>query len=317
MNEDGARVTKIDWLTAVPSLRLCEAVRFAVSPRALFPAALFLGLYRGPAWLLGSWYSSGFQTDSVGRLSGFSKPAFESPHVLGALLANVSSFGSGTIQKSFDNFFLLAAIMLVFGFCAIPVMRFVGCQICSASGDGLVAGATLSLRSWKAILTSSILALILLTLLCLAFRMSRWIDDTSLNCITSLTALLYIVGCLVLASGWLLSLAAIAIDRCDGAEALSRGISYILSRWQRVLIYTMSGFVLIEICNRSFWWLAAVASPLTTTPGANSEIGLFNQFAEVLRLSVLLSEIAIAYVLLRNVEDGVSLREIDGGKPAA
>ncbi len=35
------------------------------------------------------------------------------------------------------------------------------------------------------------------------------------------------------------------------------------------------------------------------------------------RISLLLCEIAIAYVLMRNVEDGVSLREMDGGKPAS
>ena len=317
MNEDGVRVTRIDWLTAVASLRLCEAVLCAVSPRALFPAALFLCQYRGSAWLLGSWFGSGFQTDSVGRLSGISTSASVSPNVLGALFANVSSLGSGTIQKSFDTFFSLAATMLVFGFCAIPVMRFAGCRICSASGNGLFAGAKLSLQSWKAILTSSILALMLLTLLCIAFRTSRWICDITFESITSLTALVYIVGGLVLGSGWLLSLAAIAIDRCDGAEALSRGISYVLSRWQRVVIYTVAGFVLIEICNRSFWWLAEMAYPLTPIAGTNLTPGLFNQFAEVLRLSLLLCEIAIAYVLLRNVEDGVSLHEIDGGKTAA
>ncbi len=317
MNEDGVRVTRIDWLTAVPTLRLCEAVRCSVSSRALFPAALFLCLYRGPARLLGSWFGSDFQTDSVGRLNGIRISAFESPNVLGALFAHVSSFGIGTIQKSFDNFFSLAATMLVFGFCAIPVMRFAGGRICSASGYGLFAGVKLSLRSWKAILTSSILALTLLTLLCITFRTSRWICDTTFESITSLTALLYIVGCLVLGSGWLLSLAAIAIDRCDGAEALSRGISYVLSRWQRVVIYTVAGFVLIEICNHSFLWLAEMATPMTPIAGTNLTTGLFNQFAEVLRLSLLLCEIAIAYVLLRNVEDGVSLHEIDGGKPAA
>lgn len=132
--------------------------------------------------------------------------------------------------------------------------------------------------------------------------------------ITSLASLLYIVGCLVLGSGWLLSLAAIAIDRCDGAEGLSRGISYVLSRWQRVVIYTITGFVLIAICNIVFWWLASVAIPLTAAAGAQSNASLFKNFAEILRLSVFFCEIAIAYVLLRNVEDGVSLREMDSGE---
>ena len=314
MNEDGVRVTRIDWLAAIPSLRLCEAVRCAVSPRALLPAAIFLCLYQGPKWLFGSWLGSGFESDSSASFSGLSKSAFEMPHVLSAFFANVISFGSGTIQKSFDNFISLATTMLFFGFCAIPVMRFAGCRICSPSGNGLFSGVKLSLQSWKAILTSSFLSLILVGLLCVTFRTSRWICDITFESIKSLTALLYIVGCLVLGSGWLLSLAAIAIDRCDGAEALSRGISYVLSRWQRVLIYTFAGFVLVEICNRSFWCLAGMASPLTTISQDDLNTGLFNQFAEALRLSFLLCEIAIAYLLLRHVEDGVSLHEIDGGK---
>lgn len=315
MNEEGLRVTQIDWLSAIPSLRLYQAVRCAVSPRALIPTALFLCLYQGPASLLGDRQSSGFQADSVGQLDYVSKSTFESSRMLGAYVANVSAIGSGTMQKFFEEFLSLSLMMLVFGFCAIPVMRFVGCRICSASASGLLAGAKLSVRSWKAILTSSILALMLLTLMCLTFRMSQWIFASTVDGATAFTALLYFVGCLVLGSGWLLSLAAIAIDRCDGAEALSRGISYILSRWQRVLIYAMAGFVLIEICNRSFGWLVEVASPLTKIHGKDLNSSIFNQFAEALRLSVLSCEIAIAYVLLRNVEDGVSLHEIDSSKP--
>ncbi len=316
MNEDGVRVTRIDWLTAVPSLRLCEAVRCAVSPRALFPAALFAYLFCCSASPFRPWFASRFETDSSGSLTGLSRSVFEMPHFLFSFTANVRLFGSGQLPKSFESFISLAAIMLVFGFCAIPVMRFVGCRICSASSCGLLAGVKLSLQSWKAILTSSILGLMLLTLLCFTFRASRWIGGITFESITSLTVLLYIAGCLVLSSGWLLSLAAIAIDRCDGAEALSRGISYVLSRWQRVVIYTVAGFVLIEICNAVFWWLALIASPLSTVAGTNPNAELFKQFAEVLRISMFFCEIAIAYVLLRNVEDGVSLREIDGGKHA-
>jgi len=317
MNEDGVRVTRIDWLTAVPSLRLCEAVRCAVSPGALFPAALFLYLCLGSAAFFPPWFESRFVTDSGSSLSGRSKSAFEMPHFLGSCSAKVRVFANGAMLESFESVISLAAIMLVFGFCAIPAMRLVGCRICSASGCGLRAGAKLSLQSWKAILTSSLLSLILLSLLCVTFRTSRWFGSMTFDSITSLAALLYIVGCLVLGSGWLLSLAAIAIDRCDGAEALSRGISYVLSRWQRVVIYAIAGFVLIGICNGVFWWLADSALSLTTVAAVDPKAGLFKQFADVLRLSLLLCEIAIAYVLLRNVEDGVSLREIDGGKPAA
>ena len=45
-----------------------------------------------------------------------------------------------------------------------------------------------------------------------------------------------------------------------------------------------------------------------------SVLTTLDRFAELIRLSIFICEIAIAYVLLRNVEDGVSLREIDGGR---
>ena len=39
-----------------------------------------------------------------------------------------------------------------------------------------------------------------------------------------------------------------------------------------------------------------------------------NFFRELFRLNLVFCEIAIVYVLLRNVEDGVSTQEIDGGR---
>ena len=254
MNEDGVRVTRIDWLTAIPSLRLCDAVRCAVSPRALIPAAFFLFLYlhwRSTS-LLQPWFESCFPTYSADGSSGLSRSALQLSHLLDSFRANVRLFGGGTLLESSESFISLAALMLIFGFCAIPVMRFAGSQICSASSSGLLAGVKLSLQSWKAILISSLLSLVLLILLSTAYRILCWIGSVTFESLTSLVSLLYIVGCLVLGSGWLLSLAAIAIDRCDGAEALSRGISYVLSRWQRVIIYTLAGFVLIEITNTLF-----------------------------------------------------------------
>lgn len=316
MNEDGVRVTRIDWLTAIPSLRLCEAVRYAVSPRALIPAALFVYLSLASASFFRPSSELPSEIDSADGVSGLSKSMFEMPRLLSLSSESMRVFGNGPMPKLFESYISLAAMMLVFGFCAIPVMRYVGCRICSSSSSGLLSGAKLSLQSWKAILTSSLLALILLTMVCVTFRTSRWIGSVTFESIESLAALFYVIACFVLSGGWFLSLAAIAIDRCDGAEALSRGISYMLSRWQRVIVYTLVGFVLLEITNTVFWWLAHAASPFTNASTTTQPTETFHQFAYVLRLSLLLCEIAVAYVLLRNIEDGVSLREMDGGKPA-
>ncbi len=317
MNEDGVRVTRIDWLTAIPSLRLCDAVRCAVSPRALIPAALFVSLYLGTASLFRPSSELPSETNPAGSPSGLRQSMFEMHRLPDSLLANIRVFGNGPMPKVFESYISLAATMLIFSFCAIPVMRFVGCRICSSSSSGLLSGAKLSLQSWKAILTSALLSLILLTILCVTFRTSRWIGSVTFESIESLAALLYVVACIVLSGGWFLSLAAIAIDRCDGAEALSRGISYMLSHWQRVIVYTVVGFMLLEITTAVFSWLAYTASPLINASTTTQLTETFHQFAHVLRISLLLCEIAIAYVLLRNIEDGVNLREMDGGKTIA
>jgi hypothetical protein len=323
MNEDGVRVTRIDWLTAIPSLRLCEAVRCAISPRALIPAALFVYLYFGSAAIFRPWFESSSPTPAAGGLSNLGTSTIETPRLLRSLGSNMQLFGRGPMPKLIESYISLGAMMLVFGFSAIPVMRSVGCRICLSSSSGLLSGVKLSVQSWKEILLSTLLSLILLAVFIVTFRTSRWIGSVTFESIESLAALFFVIACFVLSGGWFLSLAAIAIDRCDGAEALSRGISYMLSRWQRVIVYTVAGLVLIEITNIVFWWLASAASPLiilapvTNASPSASPTDTFHHYAHVLRLSVFLCEIAIAYVLLRNVEDGVSLREIDGGKTIA
>ena len=188
----------------------------------------------------------------------------------------------------------------------------------------MTASLRLALQSWKSILISTLLSGILLGLLCVAFWILRWAGTKTHISITAAALLMYIVGCLVLGIGWLLSIAAIAIDRCDGAEALSRGINYVLSRWLRVVIYATVCCLMMASFSLVVEWLSDQAHALSSSVYRNPDpvlrgeflISLWSthgSFGELIRLSIFYCEIAIAYVLLRNAEDGVSLREIDGG----
>ena len=188
----------------------------------------------------------------------------------------------------------------------------------------MISSVRFSLQSWKAILISALLSWVLLGLLCAAFWILYQVGTTTHEGISGMASLMYVVGCVVLGIAWLLSLAAISIDRCDGAEALSRGISYVLSRWLRVFVYVTLYCLIMVIFNLVAQLLAeqahALASftyrnpdPMTRDAFRISVWSTLDRFVELLRLSILLCEIAIAYVLLRHVEDGVSLREIDGG----
>ena len=323
MNEDGVRVTRIDWLAAIPSLRLFEAIRLAISPRVFVPVLLLM---------LFAWGTSQFLSVKFNELRA-AKPAqslanlseFELPEYQNIINESLTLVATGSALQSASSAVKLSLWMLMLGFCGVAAMRSAGCRFCTGTGTGLIASIRFSLESWKAILISALLSWILLGLLCAAFRILYWGGTVTHIGMTAMASLMYVVGCVVLGIGWLLSLAAIAIDRCDGAEALSRGISYVLSRWLRVLVYTTVLCFIMVIFNLATRWLADQVHELALTAYGNpvplrrGEFGIsvrptLDGFVEMLRLSIFLCEIAIAYVLLRNVEDGVSLREIDGGR---
>ena len=211
--------------------------------------------------------------------------------------------------------------MLAIGFCGVAAVRSAGCRFCTGTGSGLIASLRYSLQNWQAILVSALLSGILLGLLGVAFRVFCWVGAMIHPSMTAVTSLLCVLGCVVLGMGWLLSLAAIAIDRCDGAEALSRGICYVLSRWQRILIYAagccmilwMSDLVVSVVIANANGLISAMLGKADSVRARTS----LHLFREAILVSIFFCETAIAYVLLRNVEDGVSLREIDGGQQFA
>jgi len=323
MNEDGVQVTRIDWLTAIPSLRLAEAIPMAISLRIFVPVLLLMLLAWGTTWLWGETFCELLRADPVRSLVELSD--CELPEYLDMMNTSLTRVAKGRPWQSALGVVTLGWWMLMFGFCGVAAIRSAGCRFCTGSGCGLSACIRLALGSWKSIFVSTLLSEILLGLLCVAFWSLYWIGTKTHISITAAALLMYIVGCLVIGIGWLLSIAAIAIDRCDGAEALSRGINYVLSRWLRVVVYATVCCLIMAICNLATEWLSDQAHALSSSVYQIPDPALRGQFqisiwstpdslGELIRLSIFLCEIAIAYVLLRNVEDGVSLREIDGGR---
>jgi len=257
--------------------------------------------------------------------SGINMPELELPanSINGSLLVNLygrRSLSSVELAK-------FGLWMLIAGFCGVAAIRTAGCRFSTGTGPGIIASARHSLQSWKSILISTFLCGILLALFWVMFRVLCWTGGLTHSGITAAASMLYLIVCLVLGIGWLLSLAAIAIDRCDGAEALSRGICYVLSRWQRVIVYAAVCCLMLMLTNFVMSWLTGNAYLLTSEPAANPDLltaaetqnslrGSIEFLRELFCLSLFLCEIAIVYVLLRNVEDGVSIQEIDGGTVA-
>lgn len=315
MNEDGVRVTRIDWQTAIPSLRLLDAIRLAISLHVFVPALLLMFLTRAASQF--SYAQFGLLTSEISRHSLLDVSDFKMPGFLDTISGSMSviATGGGSQLSASEVTVILGLWMLMFGFCGVVAIRSAGCRTCTGTESGLFASAKLSLHSWKSIVVSAVLTWILLGLLCTVFRVFCWAGAGTSVGITTVASLMYIVGCMVLGIGWLLSLAAIAIDRCDGAEALSRGICYVLSHWLRVVVYCIVFCLLMMSCDVAFSWLAINAHRLASAADATSAGGTTLQLTgEVVRLSLFFCEIAVAYVLLRNLEDGVSPREIDGGR---
>jgi hypothetical protein len=322
MNEDGVRVTRIDWLAAIPSLRLFEAIRMAISPCVCVPAFLLIYL-AGTASEIPGEKSSALQIAMpVRNLLNTSDLRLPEPSDM--INSSLTVIATRSAWQTAAGLVTLSWWMLMLGFCGVAAMRSAGCRFCTGTGTGLITSIRFSMNNWKAILISSLLSWILLGLLSAAFRILGWAGITIHTGFAVAAAILYLVGCMVLGVGWLLSLAAIAVDRCDGAEALSRGISYVLSRWLRVLAYTTVFCLIMVTFNLVMQWFAEQAhflassvyrnpDPLLRNEFAISVESMLDRFVQLLGLSIFLCEIAIAYVLLRNVEDGVSLREIDGG----
>ena len=145
-----------------------------------------------------------------------------------------------------------------------------------------------------------------------------------MNIVFWLYSLLTIVGLYIVLAGWLLGLSAIAIDCVDGAEALSRGISFVLSRFRRTSCFliligllanvagkitavcvTVSGSVALRSISKS-----PQVPPMVSEGFASFRTGL----AECVHLSAFCCGLAIAYLILRQMIDNVDLREISDQK---
>ncbi len=323
MNQDGVRVTQIDWRKVIPSLRLLDAISLAVSPRVFLPVCVLLLGNLASDWLLADRLAGLGRSDRLRPLISLSDT--ELPKTFNTINQSLTALAAGNTSQSFSGILLLAWWMLLVGYFGVAAMRSAGCVFCTGAGSGIVASAKHAVRMWKAILLSTLLSWILLAMPCLAFRFLNWVGARTHDGITAFGAMLYVLCCVVLGIGWLLSLAAIAVDRCDGAEALSRGICYVLSRWLRVFVYALILSVILIACDLAVSWLTDSAHSLASSAADSQEEekafratvwSTLTFFSEIIRLSVFLSGIVVAYVLLRNIEDGVNLREIDGGAKA-
>ncbi len=334
MNSDPVRVSRIDFLKAIPALRLFEAIPLAFSLQTLVPSLL--------AAMAGAWIVQLFPFHESCQLFLDGGPLSEfRPFLLIAMERTVRHIAVHEFAAGVSALPRLLLLSVVLAFVAVSVARTAGLRFCSNRRSGAIHSFRHARRSWVAITTGLTLAFAICGFPIVVFRASLLVTEVAPDMMTSgwLTALpgwvgavLMIVVLTVCGIGWLLSLAAIGLDSCDGPESLSRGICYVLSRFRmtvlQLLLVMMLTYLSAEavsvICSRAAGLVEAGIGLKEAGIGLKYDSNAFRRndpfwvltgvAADTFGLSVFFSGITVCYVLVRQAEDGVSLTEIDGGK---
>ncbi len=343
---------------AMPELRFVGVMNAALRLTPVLLSLLALATTRGFNWLMMSAETgkagrdlmdshvvgfgnlaaakTGFAFIDLPLSAGIAEPLGQLLSQLGHLMA-AGLFRSGILPISI----LFYGVIL--GWLTIGVSTAAGRRFCTGQGCGFNLAVRSALSQTKAMIVSSAIAggLFLITLV--PVRISGWMalkaDDSgithaALTAITFALAMAAILVSIILIASWLLSLSAIAVDKCCGADALSRSISYCLSHRLKALLYAILIIALslavswtVELIARDA--LTLVLQAMTTTVDAPEASPSYQQpfthqaypanamlswLVAATRLSSFLCGLTLAYLLLRKAEDGVQLEEMNGGQ---
>ena len=323
MNKDAVRVNQIDLQAVFPSIRLLESLRAAWSIPCLIVAALVY---------------AGFKIDVGASVNNESLD----------LTATLSPFVSATMAKLIFNIeaifvygntrglalvTTLFVRMLCLGFAAVGIARFAALLVNRHERSGILRTIRFMAGSWKPIVVSTCLTMAIGLIALLLFRIAGYLSTWGSQgpdaaSVLNIAYWLYSLGTLIalytLLTGWLLGLSAIAVDRVDGAEALSRGVSYVLSRFRRTSCFLILIGLIANIAGQVTSWAVTVSGSIARRSISQSSQVLpplsegFESFrtclVECVQLSTFCCGLALAYLILRQMTDNVDLREISDQK---
>jgi len=359
MNQDPVRISHVHWAKVVPFLRLFEASSIGCGLTVMLLAYAGLVISWTGSGLLNRFLSDGsitavceFPWPEYSRAEGeipLDIGLWESllttktlPSTLGSLSVSATRVcfeGRHSVPVtpfrpvSFTSWMLSLDLMvwnaLVLCFFGTAIARVVATQFCRDSRTGLIGAAKFAGTQYRQSLLSTGLVLLFLVvlrgLLFAADLVTRIgsVGQLAASLVWGLLVLTTIVLTLTLVIGgvaWLLSLSAISTDRCTGAEALSRSISYVLSH----RLKTAFGLIIVTAVALAVRWLlellvAVGVNGLPEQLRNGPSDGLRRTWVLAIELvphaahlSVFLAGVTILYVLLRTTEDGISTEEIDG-----
>lgn len=341
MNQDPVSVSRVEWLRVFPVLNLYQAVRLAFRLRILIPSYIVLF-----CCLLGPFEQAEVTSQAFGgsfRAEAIASPTNMPPRPIVDLVTAVSGLTLGTYTSVRQGWIVLGWNVLLLGFFGLAIARSTATEFCQHTRTGVIAALQRAIQLAPGMLGAACLAIIISTLLllplCIGAIFRGDIDPSAIVLLAwPLLCLMSVIGvaaAIVTTTGWLLSISAVSTDQCSGADALSRGISYVLSQKLRTTWYfavivalatlvkslteLLTGFALTALRSRM---PAEVQFAEESIESASSVLVsgshlLLQMLPDAVHLGTFLSGITIAYILLRQAEDGVQLREIDGAVPPA
>ncbi len=341
MNQDPVRIGQVEWTRLFPLLRLLKAVPIGCSLTVLLPAAVCIALNRlGELFLPDAPEASG-----QAAIPG---------HVLWQLLQRSADWMAPPLRTVFgtaaDTFLsrqpflffpLLSAsavgLLLVWttavtGITGVAMTRSAAGLFCQNTRQSPAATAAYAARQAGSVLLAAGLAAVVILIPKSFLAAAAWLAgvgmpgrllvELSWPIIVAAGLGLWVLF-LVTAVAWGLAVAACGTDDCSGAEALSRSISYVLSH----PLWTLLGLTAVLAMGQFMFLLShtVLAAGEALIPESLSVRTMFRVHAmwdavlqevpATVQLSVQMAGFAILYVLLRQKEDGVPLREMDGAAP--
>ncbi|MDG1897934.1 MAG: hypothetical protein P8J37_23785 [Fuerstiella sp.] len=329
MNQDPVKVDRVEWLRLFPGLSLLQAARLGFRVRVLVPACFCLMVFAARQNVAEILWDFSPPPDRLRIAYRIEEPVFPVP--VKAVVTGASRIlASGILNNPWEFVSVIwsGLVLTVFG---IAVSRSAATEYCIHSRTGVFSAMRFSFKHFTAGLVSTVLAASIVMAPLLVVSIAGWVMNFGSAgawlvaiCwpIVFLFGMLSIVVTIMCLIGWMLSLAAIGTDQCSGADALSRGINYVLSHKLLTALYLVTVIVVSSAAARIADWLIKAGTSVVssriennhgTSPGILTDwMTAIQQVPHAVHLGVFLSGVTIMYVLLRQAEDGVHLREIDG-----
>lgn len=300
MNQDPPRPGRADLLGLFPNARILTVPLAALNIQILGCSLLFTvlaGFLYGPSRDLRS-----ASIEQYGSLPALAVFTTDSPMDDAADVLNLSRRWEENLPRLTVHLLLLACACTV-------VSRFAARRIFRSETPSVVECLRHTVRSWRSILQAILIGGCML----LVLRISLWLmllaagllGASSVAAPAGALAFTVLMIIAILAVG--LGCVAVGYDECSGAEGVSRGLSYVLSRpGVAVLMVTCTAilsrlvaFVAYTLMESSRGDFVDRAAPWNASIILNS-----------LQLAVWLCGIAVTYVRLREEVDGVPESEL-------